>query len=96
MVFELPIYAMTWKARIMSTTTRIELAAEAAEAFMAKRGYGHGPCLAVRLQGASTDDKWEVEFAYQGLTDRSATSDPPSIVLLVDLKSEEVSSLELM
>ena len=80
----------------MSTTTRIELAAETAEDFMAKEGYCHGPCLSVRLLGTSIDDKWEVEFAYEGLTDRSATTDPPSIVLLVDLKSEQVKSLELM
>jgi hypothetical protein len=80
----------------MSTTTRIELAAETAERFMTKEGYGHGPCLAVKLQGESADDKWEVEFAYEGQVDRCATSDPPSIILLVDLKSEQVTTLELM
>ena len=80
----------------MRTTTKIELAAETAERFLAKDGYGHGPCLSVRLRSESTDDKWEVEFAYKGLTDRSATTDPPSIVLLVDLKTENVSTVELM
>ena len=80
----------------MSTTTKIELAAETAERFLAKDGYGHGPCLSVRLKSQSSDDKWEVEFAYEGLTDRSPTSDPPSMVLLVDLKTENVRTVELM
>jgi len=80
----------------MSTITKIELAAEIAERSMAKDGYGHGPCLSVRLIGDSSTDKWEVEFAYEGLTDRSPTTDPCSIVLLVDLKTEDVTTLELM
>ena len=74
----------------------IELAVEVAERSMAKDGYGHGPCLSVRLMGDSSNDKWEVEFAYEGLTDRSPTTDPGSIVLLVDLKTEEVTTVELM
>jgi len=80
----------------MSTITKIELAAEVAERSMAGDGYGHGPCLSVRLKGNSSEDKWEVEFAYEGLADRSPTSDPSSIMLLVDLKTEEVTTVELM
>jgi hypothetical protein len=80
----------------MSTITKIELAAEFAERSMANDGYGHGPCLSVRLVGDSSKDKWEVEFAYEGLTDRSQTTDPSSIVLLVDLKTEEVTPVSLM
>lgn len=80
----------------MSTITKIEDAVEAAERFMATNRYGHGQCLSVRLKGDSSEDHWEVEFAYEGLADRSPTSDPPSIVLLVDLKSDEVSTVELM
>lgn len=80
----------------MSTITRIEQAVELAETFMAKDGYGHGPCISARLLGDSSDDNWEVEFAYEGLPGRSQTSDPPSIVLLVNLKSAEVSTVELM
>ena len=80
----------------MSTTTKIELAVEVAERSMAKDGYGHGPCLSVRLLGDSSNDKWEVEFAYEGLMDRSPTTDPSSIVLLVDLKTEKVTTVELM
>jgi len=80
----------------MSTITKIELAAEIAERSMAKDGYGHGPHLCVRLVGDSSKDKWEVEFAYEGLADRSPTTDPCSIVLLVDLKTEEVTTISLM
>ena len=74
----------------------IELAVEVAERSMAKDGYGHGPCLSVRLMGDSSNDKWEVEFAYEGLMDRSPTTDPNSIVLLVDLKTGVVTTVELM
>lgn len=80
----------------MSAISKIEQAVEYAENFMAKDGYGHGPCICVRLKADSIDDSWEVEFAYEGLTGRSQTSDPPSIVLLVDLKTTEVSTVELM
>ena len=80
----------------MSTITKIERAVEVATRSMSNDGYGHGPCLSVRLMGDSSKDKWEVEFAYEGLTDRSPTTDPSSIVLLVDLKTEEVSTVELM
>jgi YD repeat-containing protein len=80
----------------MSTTTMIELAVEAAERFMAKNGYASGTCLGARLTGESMAENWEVEFAYDGLEDRSQTTDPPSIVLLVNLKTEEVSTAELM
>ncbi len=80
----------------MSTITKIELAVEIAEKAMENDGYGHGPCLSVRLVGDSSKDKWEVEFAYKGLADRSPTTDPSSIVLLVDLKTEEVTTVSLM
>lgn len=79
----------------MSTITKIEMAVELAERMMRDRGYGHGPCLGVTLQKGSSD-KWQIEFAYEGLDDRSETSDPPSMVLSVDLVSEEVKTLELM
>ena len=80
----------------MSTITKIELAVEIAERSMTNDGYGHGPCLSVRLLGDSSKDRWEVEFAYEGLADRSPTTDPSSIVLLVDLKTEEVTTVSLM
>ena len=80
----------------MSTTATIELAVDVAERFMAKNGYAHGPCLGAGLKGESLAENWEVEFACDGLKDRSKTSDPASIILLVDLRTEEVSTVELM
>ncbi len=80
----------------MSTITKIEMAVEIAERSVTNDGYGHGPCLSVRLVGDSSKDKWEVEFAYEGLADRSPTTDPSSILLLVDLKTEEVTTVSLM
>lgn len=80
----------------MNTTTKIDLAVETAEHFMAKEGYAHGPCLSASLRGNADNDCWQVEFAYEGLMDRSATSDPASIVLLVNLKRDDVRSIELM
>ncbi len=79
----------------MSTITKIEMAVELAERMMRERGYGHGPCLGATLQKGSSD-KWEIEFAYEGLADRSETTDPPSMLLSVDLQTEEVKTLELM
>lgn len=79
----------------MSTITKIELAVELAERMMRDRGYGHGPCLGACLQKGSSG-KWEIEFAYEGMSDRSETTDPPSIILSVELSSEEVNAVELM
>lgn len=80
----------------MSTITTLELAVELAERSMRKEGYGHGPCLGARLRDDSLTTKWEVEFAYEGMENRSKTTDPASIMLLVDLVSEEVHCVELM
>ena len=79
----------------MSTITKIELAVELAERMMRTQGYGHGVCLGANLQKGETDI-WCIEFAYEGLDCRSETTDPPSIVLSVNLSSEEVRSIELM
>ena len=67
-----------------------------AERSLRRDGYGHGPCLGATLREYASTEKWEVEFAYEGMEIRSKTTDPPSIVLLVDLSSEEVQSVELM
>lgn len=79
----------------MGTVTKIELAIELAERMLRDRGYGHGPCLGARLIDGSSD-QWEVEFAYEGLSDRSETTDPSSMRLSVDLTSEVVKTAELM
>ncbi|MGB7328766.1 MAG: hypothetical protein WBD31_28065 [Rubripirellula sp.] len=79
----------------MSTVTKIELAVELAERMMKERGYKHGTCLGAKLEKGD-EDLWHVEFAYEGMADRSQTTDPPSIVLAVKLASEEVQPVELM
>ena len=79
----------------MGTITKIELAVELAERMMKDRGYGHGACLGATLEKSATDT-WRVEFAYEGMTDRSKTTDPPSIILAVNLTSEDVQPVELM
>jgi hypothetical protein len=81
---------------MMSTTTGIVHAVEIAEQYMANHGYGHGPCLGAKVIELSSDDKWEVEFAYEELLDRAPTCDPPSIILSVDVKNAEVDPVELM
>jgi len=97
MVAELSIYNNDQRGcESMSTITTIELAIEVAERFMKKSGYACGACLGAKLMGESTAENWEVEFAYDGLKDRNQTTDPPSIVLLVNLKTEEVRTVELM
>ncbi len=79
----------------MSTTTKIELVVELAKRMMKERGYGHGVCLGATLK-KGTAETWEVEFSYEGMADRSTTTDPPSIILAVNLASEEVHPVELM
>jgi hypothetical protein len=79
----------------MSAITRIEMAIDLAERSMKDRGYCHGPCLSASLRRGSSNE-WEIEFAYEGKNDRSQTTDPPSIVLLVDLNLEMVKTIELM
>lgn len=80
----------------MSTITRLEMAVEIAERTMRKDGYRHGPCLGATLRRDAATEQWEVEFAYEGMENRSKTTDPPSIVLVVDLNSEKVQSVNLM
>jgi len=80
----------------VSTTTKIASAIEIAERFMSDNNYQHGACLGASIVGLATGDCWEVEFAYEGLSNRSPTTDPPSIVLAVELINETVKPLELM
>lgn len=80
----------------MSAITKLELAVEIAGQYMRKDGYSHGPCLGATLREDSSNEEWEVEFAYEGMETRSRTSDPPSILLVVNLSTEEVQSVELM
>ena len=67
-----------------------------AESDISSGGYKHGPCISCRPIGAAESDFWEVEFAFAGETGRCETSDPPSIVLRVNVKTKEVQSVDLM
>lgn len=58
--------------------------------------FDHRPRHSVRQVGDSSKDKWEVKFAYEGLADRGPTTDPSSIVLLVDLTTEVATIISLM
>lgn len=52
-------------------------------------------CRGTKLQ-SGTADVWEVEFAREGMSGRGETTGPSSLVLSVDLGSEQVKAVELM
>ena len=64
--------------------------------FLGNDGYRHGRCLSVEIVSGYDVETWEVEFAYEGLDKRSETTDPPSIVIAVDFKCENVRLASLM
>lgn len=64
--------------------------------FLADDSYRHGKCLSAEIASGYEEETWEVEFAYEGLDERSETTDPPSIVIVVDLKGENVRLASLM
>lgn len=72
-----------------------EAALEKSLTYMSKNGYQHGPCLGISSRGDIDGGRWSVEFAYAGLTERSPTTDPPSIVLLVDIAANVVAAAEM-
>jgi len=80
----------------MNTTTRKSEAIAIAVHDMMQGGFKHGPCIQSRPMGTQDSKTWEIEFAYEGETGRSETTDPPSIVLHVNLTTKEVRSVELM
>jgi len=55
-----------------------------AERFMTSGGHEHGKCLRAEVSPKYSSATWEIEFAYAGMDDRSPTTDPPSIVIIVD------------
>jgi len=76
-----------------NTSTSRERAIEIVFKHMADQGYKHGPVIEAK---ESTTGRWIVELAYDGLCDRSETSDPPSIVLSVGQTDSDIKALELM
>jgi hypothetical protein len=71
-------------------------AIELASAFMTKDGYQHGKCLSAEIAPRHESETWEVEFAYEGMEERSPTTDPPSIVIAVESESREARLATLM
>ena len=67
-----------------------------AELDMSSGMYKHGPCIRCDPVGTTNSDYWEVEFAYCGQTGRCETSDPPSIVLRVNVATKDVQSVDIM
>lgn len=80
----------------MTTTTGKTEAITIAEIDMRDGGYKHGPCIQCRPIGTDGTVLWEVEFAYADETGRSETTDPPSILLQVNVSTREVRSVDLM
>lgn len=80
----------------MTTTTGRTEAVKIAERDMERDGYKFGPCIQCRQIGQEDSFLWEVEFAYDCETGRSETTDPPSIVLKVNVSTKEVKSIDLM
>ncbi|XZE18273.1 hypothetical protein SH449x_003561 [Pirellulaceae bacterium SH449] len=71
-----------------------EQAIAAAMAIMAKHAFAHGTCLAAREIADCTIPTWEIEFAYDGLTGPSSTTDPPTIELQISINDEDVRFLD--
>jgi hypothetical protein len=67
-----------------------------AEDFIAREGYRHGKCLGAEVRSNCEERTWEVEFAYEGLQERSQTTDPPSIVIAVDFKGQNLKLRSMM
>lgn len=58
--------------------------------------YKHGPCIHCNQIGTTASDYWEVEFAHEGQMGRCETTDPSSILLRVNVRTNEVQCLEPM
>jgi hypothetical protein len=80
----------------MKVTTKNSAAIAIAEQDMTQHEFKHGPCIQCRAVGSEESAIWEVEFAYEGNTDRSETTDPPSILLEVNLNTQMVRTIDLM
>ena len=80
----------------MSTMTKQDQAITIALDDMEAGKFRHGPVIQTRPLGNSESKFWEVELAHHGETGRSETTDPPSIVLRVNVETGEVKSVDLM
>lgn len=75
---------------------RGDLAISKAEEYMATSGYKHGPCIGAECVSSQSQAIWNVEFAHEGLNTRSDTTDPPSIVLIVNLDQNTIRPADIM
>lgn len=64
-----------------------------AEKFLTDEGHRYGICLGAEVKLNYPRETWEVEFAYEGMQERSHTTDPPSIVIAVNEHRVSVASL---
>jgi hypothetical protein len=71
-----------------------ESALELAIGHMKAHGYRHGPCLSI-VSNPTNSRIHQIELAYEGFDARSNTTDPPSILLQVDLATMTVQSAEM-
>ena len=67
-----------------------------AQEYMANQGYKHGPCIGAECKSPQSKAVWDVEFAHDGLHARSTTTDPPSIVLVVNLDLDSIRIADVM
>jgi hypothetical protein len=64
--------------------------------FLGHDRHRHGKCLSAEIASGYDEPTWEIEFAYEGLNERSETTDPPSIVIAVDFNGNNVRLATLM
>lgn len=76
----------------MKREDAIKLAAD----FLGDNCHRHGGCLSADIASTYDEPTWEIEFAYEGMNERSETTDPPSIVIAVDFKGNNVRLATLM
>ena len=71
-------------------------AIELASAFIINEGNRHGRCLSAQIVSHYKNETWEVEFAYDGMEERSPTTDPPSLIIAVESSSRKANLVTLM
>lgn len=75
---------------------RKHVAISKAEKYITTQGYKHGPCIGATCRTSDTQAIWDVEFAHEGLSSRSETTDPPSITLIVNLDQDSICLVDVM
>lgn len=81
---------------IIAMLEQRDMAIAMAKEYMASQHYKHGPCIGAKCKSSRIPAMWDVEFAHEGLTSRSDTTDPTSIVLIVDLDQNSIRVVDIM